>query len=282
VWNASSELIFNIDPGHQTEVICIRELDDSERRCGLHLFFAGEDALPSTASEDSVEVSDSMLIDIQSLQGARRQRPPVIVLKRKKRGSTTPTPTPTEVATALRSRMIEPRDLPLGMDTLFGLLHGTTTVQRSLEVGLGFMRVCYRGAIALEVSGDFMHVALGAGEIHDWPALRQLRLGLRADCRLADLVRSGLPEIYRPSPAYPFDFQLTAMTVGPTGDPLGLILPILVHGEARYALFGFSAKYGEHLSWNVVQSLSREMTDAIYRHLDATPSVPTRRPTTAL
>ncbi len=277
VWTAFSELIFNIAPGVQTEVICIRELDGVSRRCGLHLFHAGDEAPAPADGKESIEVSDSMLIDIQARHGARRRLPPVVLLKRKRRG-TTPTPTPT--TTALRSRLVA-RELPAGMDTLFGLLHGASNVQRTLEVGLGFMRVCYRGAIALHVSNDSMQVVLGAGEIHDWSAVRQLSIGLRADCRLADLVRSGLPEIYRPSPAYPFDFQITEMTVGPEGDPIGLILPILVHGETRYALLGFHARYGEHLSWSVVQSLSNEIGEAIYRHLSIAAPLANRRPETA-
>jgi hypothetical protein len=261
VWERSSELVFNISPGKQTEVIAIRELGSQPTRCGLHLHYQGDLRRHLTATPNTIKVSDSMLVDIRQLI-AKRKAPPVVMLEPKAANTRKWEDTLTDP----QGKVLVADDSPLGVDTIKGLLHGSTSLQRSLEIGLRFLTVCYQGAIAYAVRGETLKPLIAAGEVGNWPELRALDIHLYDDCRLADLARTASSGRYKPSSAYRLDKLLTALTVG-EGDAGGYIITVEITGHPRFVLFGFGRKYGRHLANKVAAPFHIKLTESVAKHL---------------
>lgn len=279
VHELSTELSFNLTSGQRTEVIARRHLGDEPGYSGLHIFCAAtEDVIPG-AVERTIEVSSSMLVDIRQHIAARVPSP-VVTLPRKRLPGL-PKRAESEAETLRqtasggddqsdRREMIEAPAEPVGIDTLLGLLHGASSVQRALEIGLRFLTVCYRGAVAYRIDDGAMHPVMAAGQVENWADLRTRPVELFSSSTLAAMAASGLSGRYRPQEAHELDPELGQLCAG---DPRasGYVITVKLQRRPRYVLFGLARLYHSHLAKKVARQLESELSDCIGKHLDERP-----------
>jgi len=281
---ASTELVFNLAPGSRTEVIAIRDLAGPSDRSGLHIFQQA-----ASAPDRSILVSDSMIIAIRGHLGESGNDDTDAVVRQKRdtevqktiwdqeptapvvREMTTAVDEPTETA-AFTNHPTRPRarlhdfnsgDV-VGMDTLFGLMHGAGSTTRALELGLRFLAVCYEGVLVFETRGSRLHAISGSGALRDWPGCQQLSIARQGNTQLSRALQSEHCGPYSFNPRDPLDANLMRLTLTKE-DQRTALMTVSVHKELRLVMLACTPKYKRHMASKVLRQLRRELGETIER-----------------
>jgi len=255
----AGQLVVNIDRGERTEIIAIVDLRRraaGARRAGrsLHLFFddsrarAGEVA---DASPISVQVSESMLVELREKLAPQKRRSEVVPLVRPKRSPTV----------RARGTTAPPSGEPVGAGTACGLLHGATRADTAIEIALRFLTHHFDAAIAYTLEDGVLAAATAAGHVRDWAGLCELRLLEDDRASVTALAARGASAMFAPS--RPVDHKLAMLASGDS-EAAGVVVPLFVGGELRWILYGARQRDAE-LTPAMVEQVRHELERCLAR-----------------
>ena len=259
----SAQLIVNIDRGERTEIIAIVDLrrkSAGARRAGrsLHLFCddsrARLDEVISDAAPVSIEISDSMRIDVRETLAPSKRRAEVVALVSPKRAPSQP-----------RARGSSPPPdggEPVGAGTACGLLRGVRDTETALRVALRFLAQHYRAAIAYDVGPERLEARFAEGAVVDWSKIRELGLACDASASVVALAAGGRGTEFRPR--RPQDYRLALLAAGDSEAP-GVTVPLYVAGELRWILYGAAPKAEAPLVDVALEAVRREIEACLSR-----------------
>jgi CheY-like chemotaxis protein/anti-sigma regulatory factor (Ser/Thr protein kinase) len=258
-----SQLVVNVDRGVRTEMIAIIDLrrrTAGVRRAGrsLHLFFEDSRAaaaMPCDAAPTSIEVSDSMLVDVREHLAPSKRRVDIVPLMRPRR------PLP-GMAPRARGSSPPPTQEPVGADTACGLLRGATTPETAVQIGLRFLANHYDAAVAYAVDGHHVEATFASGQVRDWPKLRALRLTRDETASIAAMSARDAATPF--TPACPLDFRIAMVATG-NSEAAGLVMPLKVDGELRWILYGAGPHDDTPLLPDVVEKVRCELAGHLQR-----------------
>jgi hypothetical protein len=251
--------VINVDRGVRTEIVAV--IDLRRRSAGvrpagrsLHLFFGDAiAAAPCDATPVSIEVSESMRVDLRELLAPSKRRidtsPPV----RAKRASSQP---------PMRARGSSPPPVEetIDADTACRQLVGATTAEAAVQIGLRFLANHYETAIGYAMAEQQVEARLSAGRVRDWAQLRELQINRDDGASVAALAARDGATRFRPIRRMDYRIALFATGDGGAG---GLVMPVQVGGEPRWVLYGARPRRDAPINAATVDRVRR----AIARHL---------------
>lgn len=258
----STQLIVNIDRGERTEIIAIVDLrrkSAGARRAGqsLHLFCddsrARIEEITIDATPESIEISDSMLVDVREKLAPSKRRAEVVPLIQKRASS------------QLRARGSSPPPVggePIGAGTACGLLRGVHDTETALRVALRFVAQHYQAAIAYDVGPSRLEARLAEGAVVDWSKIRELGLEYDTSASVVALAAGGRGTEFRPR--RPQDYRLALLAAGDSEAP-GVTIPLHVAGELRWIIYGAKPRAEAPLGDVTLESVRREIESCLSR-----------------
>jgi hypothetical protein len=251
VLQSCNQLVFNLSPGRRTEVLAVADISSRMRgiRDGghsVHMF------VDSGAESAKVEVSEALRTAMRDAYVARKRPQTVVPLVHRKDTVKDPPRREEEVSGQI---LVFPQET-LGVDTMLGLIRGSTRRDQAVELSLRYLTYCYEVAVAYELRGTALRAWFASGNPYDWLAVREHSIDVDHPCALTRAYRDGEISTFRP--ACPTDADLCAMVAGVSSSP-GLAIPICVGGEIKYVLYAAQPKYGRHMARRVRTALRDEL-----------------------
>ncbi|MCB9571999.1 MAG: hypothetical protein H6709_07885 [Kofleriaceae bacterium] len=254
------QLVVNVEVGARTEIIALIDLRRraaGARRGGrsLHVFVddpAARADAPCDATPESVEVSESLRLELRTQLAVLPPRATIIPLARRK-----PTSSLDALPRAVRARgsSSPPVGDPVGAGTACGLLRGARAPDAAIQIALRFLARHYHTAVAFEVEARRLQARASSGAIADWPRLCDLRIGLDGP---ASLVSRGTDRARDLRAGCPLDYRLAMLTAGDS-EAWGLSMPLSVAGELRWVLYGAAPRLDAPVGTEAVETVRREL-----------------------
>jgi hypothetical protein len=265
----STEMVINVDRGERTEIIAIVDLrrrGHGARRAGASLHLFHDDSLAGATevadgTPQSIEISDSMLMDVRETLAPSKRRAEVVPLVQPKRAPSQP-----------RARGSSPPPNvgdPIGAGTACGLLRGVCDTETALRIALRFVAQHYQAAIAYDVGKHRLEACFAEGDVVDWSRIRELGLDPDTSASVVALARGGRGTEFRPR--RPHDYRLAMLAAGDSEAP-GVTIPLHIGGELRWILYGARPRAEAPLTDATLEAVRLEV-EACLQRLD--PDEPT-------
>ncbi len=267
----SSQLVVNIDRGTRTEIIALIDLRrraHGARRGGrsLHLFCEDTRAhatLAPDATPVTIEVSDTMRVELRATLAPRKRRADVIPLTRGRRSTVNRFDSrPTARARGSTPPPTSLLDEPIGAGTACGLLRGARDRDTALRIALRFLTQHYQAAIAYEVAGDQLEPTFATGDVRDWPLVRSLRLLTSGPSSV--VARARLGEATPFLPGSPLDYRLAMLVTG-ISEAAGLVVPIHSDGALQWILYAAAPLADQPVGADTLAQVRREVEACLVR-----------------
>jgi len=262
--HSSSQLIFNLAPGRATEVVAVADLasDDDIARAGrsLHVFVDREAAVPRM-STTSVQLSDSMRVDLRSQLAAMTARAPSPSRHR------APTASPRRRPRATPNPLGEPMSeivngSEIGLDTLRGILRGASSPESVMEAAVRFLTRGCVAALAYRRETESLVPWMAAGHVAHWMGIGAVEPWLRAPSTPAIVARDRSLRSF--SNKRGLDRRIAEL-VGLRPDEAAWALPINGDDDIDHVLCAFAPRLERVVLIRTLLELRSEIEDALAR-----------------
>ncbi|MBI5481665.1 MAG: hypothetical protein HY906_22605 [Deltaproteobacteria bacterium] len=275
VLSSVNQLIVNVEPGARTEVIALVGVDGRMREVrssghSLHLFISRPDDTSGVVEAPSVQLSDSMRVDLRTVvatDGSGIRVNPAMRPGGHEAGGTAGAPP--EAQRLSRGTFFLGGGHALAIDTVVGAVRGAQRLEHVIEVALLFLIDRYAGAVLWAVEDGVLMAWCGAGQVADWDKLLDCILAPQARCQPVSAARQPVLYLGRASAA-PMDRVVSRLTAGAEAEAV-LYMPLASPSGVRYVLHAFRQQGRQRLESAEAAVLHRELTAALRRLGPLTP-----------